>query len=139
MLTIPTRVIERVFTRCHRDENGCLVSDYSVGSHGYAQIGWHDDNGHRHMTLCHRVAWIAAFGPIPVELTVDHRCRNRKCIEIADLRLLTNEDNGRGNGNSVKTHCLRGHEFTAENTWLDGHGYRRCRTCAREHRLARAA
>jgi len=30
------------------------------------------------------------------------------------------------------THCLRGHEFTAENTYVSPAGSRRCRTCKRE-------
>lgn len=36
------------------------------------------------------------------------------------------------NGNSVKTHCVRGHEFTTENTRLLPGGGRNCRTCNRE-------
>ena len=31
-----------------------------------------------------------------------------------------------------KTHCLRGHEYTPENTRVDKHGKRYCRTCHRE-------
>jgi hypothetical protein len=31
--------------------------------------------------------------------------------------------------NSAKTHCLRGHEFTPENTYYTPHGSRHCRTC----------
>jgi len=31
--------------------------------------------------------------------------------------------------NAVKTHCHRGHEFTAENTYVDRAGHRKCRTC----------
>lgn len=33
--------------------------------------------------------------------------------------------------NGAKTHCPHGHEYTPENTYLDGRG-RRCRQCARE-------
>jgi Recombination endonuclease VII len=32
-----------------------------------------------------------------------------------------------------KTHCKRGHEFTPENTRLDGRGSRCCRACANMH------
>lgn len=32
--------------------------------------------------------------------------------------------------NRDKTHCPRGHEYTAENTYPGGHG-RRCRACAK--------
>ena len=36
----------------------------------------------------------------------------------------------------LKTHCLRGHEFTEENTWLRIDGARCCRACARERMRA---
>lgn len=37
----------------------------------------------------------------------------------------------RNNGayNRVKTHCIRGHKFTPENTYVDKHGWRYCRAC----------
>lgn len=34
------------------------------------------------------------------------------------------------------THCSRGHEFTPENTRLDRHGWRHCRTCMKAHSKA---
>jgi hypothetical protein len=35
--------------------------------------------------------------------------------------------------NGLRTHCIRGHEFTADNTRFDKHGRRYCRVCLREH------
>jgi hypothetical protein len=37
-----------------------------------------------------------------------------------------------------KTHCKRGHRFTAENTYYAPDGQRRCRTCLREAQPPRA-
>lgn len=38
-----------------------------------------------------------------------------------------------------QTHCKRGHEFTPENTYVYGDGWRMCRTCTRiRHAEARA-
>jgi WhiB family transcriptional regulator, redox-sensing transcriptional regulator len=37
-----------------------------------------------------------------------------------------------------KTHCKRGHRFTAENTYYTPDGHRRCRTCLREAQPIRA-
>ena len=37
-----------------------------------------------------------------------------------------------------KTHCKRGHPFTAENTYYTPDGQRRCRTCLREAQPPRA-
>lgn len=91
---IPTRVIERVRTNVTATESGCLISNYSTGSHGYAQIGWNEGD-FRTVTVAHRVAWIGEHGPIPDGLTVDHLCKQRKCVNIAHLRLLTNYENAR--------------------------------------------
>lgn len=33
--------------------------------------------------------------------------------------------------NGTKTHCTRGHEFTAENTYVSPEGFRMCRKCKR--------
>lgn len=129
-MTIPDRVIERVRSRVVAGPGDCHTSTYSTGSHGYAQIGWHDE-GKRIVTLCHRVEWIACWGEIPEGMTVDHICRNRRCVNPWHLRLLTNVDNATNNGNRHKTHCIRGHEFTVENTWVNYRGWRRCRACAR--------
>lgn len=93
----PERVITRLWSRYREDGKGCWVSGYSTGSHGYAQIGW-TDQGERRLWLAHRIAWFASNGPIPDGLTVDHLCRERKCINPAHLRLLSNWDNARRNG-----------------------------------------
>jgi WhiB family transcriptional regulator, redox-sensing transcriptional regulator len=38
-----------------------------------------------------------------------------------------------------KTHCKRGHRFTAENTYYTPDGHRRCRTCLRDAQPVRAS
>lgn len=130
-MVIPERVQQRYLDSLHA-EGECLVSSYSVGSHGYAQVGWHQD-GRRVMHLGHRIAWFIAHGELPANgLTVDHLCRNRRCGRIDHLRLLSNVENARLNGNAVKTHCKRGHAFSDENAYRDGKGHRRCRACAKQ-------
>lgn len=94
-IVIPQRVAERAATRCVRDANGCLVSTYSTASHGYAQIGWQDQSG-RHVVLCHRAAWVHHHGvQIPDGMTIDHLCKNRRCVNPDHLRLLSNFENAR--------------------------------------------
>jgi hypothetical protein len=124
---IPPRVVARLLSNVEQ-AGDCLVSKYSTGSHGYSQIGWHVE-GRRVMGLGHRVAWIAARGPIPDGLTVDHVCRNRRCINVAHLRLLTNVENARDNGMARRQHCPAGHPYSEENTYHDPAGHRRCRAC----------
>lgn len=94
-LIVPQRVIDRVMNKVLKgSEDGCHISLYSVASHGYAQIGWHED-GVTRGTLAHRVAWISEHGPIPHGMTIDHTCKTKRCINIKHLRILDNFENGR--------------------------------------------
>ena len=132
-MAAPQRVIERYLASLS-SEGACLVSSYSVGSHGYTQIGW-SESGRTMMVLGHRVAWEHHRGPIPNDMTIDHICRNRRCGRIEHLRLLSNVENARSNGNAIKTHCKRGHR----NWRTDGKGHRRCVTCQDEANARRYA
>lgn len=136
----PERVVRRLASRVVAGPDGCVISTYSTGSHGYSQIGWQVD-GAKFMRLGHRVAYEAVYGPIPDGMTVDHICRNRRCINWLHLRLLSNRVNATLNGNALKTHCKHGHEYTKENTDLRRHGngrlHRYCRACRAASNAAR--
>lgn len=84
--------------------------------HGY---GIHPVNGVR--VRAHRIAVTLVRGPVPLNLTVDHLCRNRRCVNPDHLEVVPNKENIlRGDSptaiNARKTHCKHGHEFTPENT-----------------------
>jgi WhiB family redox-sensing transcriptional regulator len=44
-----------------------------------------------------------------------------------------------GHPQASKTHCKRGHRFSAENTYYTPDGHRRCRTCLRQAQPVRAS
>jgi hypothetical protein len=83
--------------------------------------------------LAHRFAYEALVGPIPEGMTIDHLCRNRRCVNPAHLEPVTNEENLRRSPlvNAQKTHCKSGHELTPDNIRPNGRG-RQCIRCARE-------
>jgi hypothetical protein len=90
-----------------------------------------------------RFSYELLVGPMPEGLEPDHLCRNRACVKSvsdehgpAHLEPVTRRENTlRGESpsakNARKTHCVRGHEFTAENTYVGKNGNRACRTCVR--------
>jgi hypothetical protein len=90
----------------------------------------------RKMELAHRVAYRIFVGDIPEGLTVDHLCRNRKCVNPAHLEAVSRKDNTlRGVGptavNAGKDVCASGHPFNADNTYFRPTGNRDCRACGR--------
>lgn len=79
----------------------------------------------------HRYAWTVERGPIPAGMTVDHLCRNRACVNVEHMELVTRAENVmRGMAPSIVAWrtgmCQRGHP-------LDGVSgkQRYCRTCRR--------
>lgn len=87
--------------------------------------------------LAHRLSFFIHYGSIDSTLVIDHKCRNRFCVNPAHLRNVPQKLNATENSsgvtaiNKAKTHCKRGHEFTPENTQIKKKG-KRCATCHRE-------
>jgi HNH endonuclease len=87
----------------------------------------------------HVWAYEHLIGPVPIGMELDHLCRNRGCVDPSHTQPVPHRINVlRGIGlaaqNACKTHCIRKHEFTPENTYQERNGeqFRRvCRTCRR--------
>lgn len=87
----------------------------------------------------HRWAYQTFKAPIPAGFDLDHLCRNPGCVNPAHLEPVTTRTNiNRGRRyNAEKTHCIRGHAFTPENTRIGKRGNRICRRCKALHANAR--
>jgi hypothetical protein len=107
-----------------------------------------NDEGYGHIYLpgfgdvrSHRFAYMQLIGDIPDPLVPDHLCRNRACANVGHLEIVTvAENNLRGlkSGPPLKTHCIYGHEFTPENTYVvPTTKYRQCVACRKRRDDAR--
>lgn len=82
----------------------------------------------------HRVSVHLLDGSVDPTKTVDHTCRNRKCVARSHLEVVTFVENVlRGEGptavNARKTHCVNGHELSGSNLGIQHGRYRMCRAC----------
>lgn len=113
----------------------CWIGDLSLNPKGYALWTCRELGENR----AARVSHLLYVGPIPDGYEVDHLCRNRACVQPAHLEAVDHTENMRRalrdnpdafSVNRRTTHCLRGHEWTEENTYHrpDGKG-RQCRKC----------
>lgn len=82
------------------------------------------------------VAWELLIGPCPNGLVPDHLCQNRRCVNVGEhIEWVTYQENIlRGYSsparNARKTHCLKGHAFTLENTLsIPSRAGRICKIC----------
>lgn len=113
--------------------SGCWLWDGSRDSKGYGQ--YRDPETNRNLRA-HRVCYEFNVGPIPDGMELDHKCRNRACVNPDHLEPVSHHVNTlRGIGpsavNAVKTHCPKGHKYGTDRTRINPNGSRHCRECDR--------
>ncbi len=109
-------------------------------------IGAANANGYGHfmerlgkMTTPYRYSYERFIGPVPEGLTIDHLCRNRRCVNPEHLEAVTQGVNVLRSPlaapavNARKTHCDHGHQITEEHQVyrVVGKNGRICRECAK--------
>lgn len=124
------KALQRVL-RDAREASGCWVPALKPDRKGYIRAKVEGRS-----VFVHRLAYLVMCGAIPEGMTLDHLCRNPGCCNPAHLEPVTVAENIRrgtqGQAQASKTHCVRGHEFTVENTYRPpGKNERACRECQR--------
>jgi hypothetical protein len=102
--------------------NDCILSNIGLTEKGYCRTSF---DGVR--MYSHRYWYIKSKGEIPEGLVLDHLCRVRNCINPEHLEAVTAKVNTQRGIYATKTHCIKGHEYTPENTYTGRQ--RRCRIC----------
>jgi hypothetical protein len=134
---------ERFWPKVNRDGDGCWLWNARLFTQtGYGLFTVRCDDGKWRPTTAHRVSYQLTVGPIPDRFHVDHLCRVRPCVRPEHLEAVTQRENVlRGDGLSAiaarRDCCVKGHPYTAENTYIRPAGHRECRACARENDMRR--
>ena len=108
---IEQQVINR-FNSFYKNVGECKIWIKFLNKDGYGSFYFK-----KKLRRAHRFSYYLNFGDIKDGMVVDHICKNRSCVEISHLRLVTRKQNSLENSNSVgavnakKTHCKYGHIF----------------------------
>jgi hypothetical protein len=113
--------MERFWRKVEKTET-CWNWLGALNDAGYGRIGYNAKVGY-----AHRFAYELLVGPIPEGLTIDHLCRNRRCVNPDHLEPVTQGDNVRRR--PFKTECKHGHAYDEKNTYVLTNGRPACRKC----------
>jgi hypothetical protein len=130
---------ERFFDKVEITEGGCWIWRGAKDRAGY---GFFSVGGK--LVRVHRWAYEHFKGPIPEGKVLDHyKCQTPSCTNPDHTEPVTDYINSlRSSNPNFVAHregrCMRGHEFTEENTIKDRRGRKRCRICQNEWNKAAA-
>jgi hypothetical protein len=130
MSQVRTELITRFWDKVDKTD-GCWLWKEHVSPTGYCnfRVG-------KTKEYSHRFAWeISNNAKIPKDMTVDHLCKIRHCVNPNHLEIVSRGENAlRGDGpcakNLRKKLCKRGHELTSY-VRDDNKKYRACRVCCK--------
>lgn len=108
------------------DDSDCWEWLGQLNTNGYgvvylSRIECNEPN--RRLKMAHRIAYEFMVGPIPHTLTIDHLCKNTRCVNPRHMEPVTRGENTlRGNTtsakNKMKVYCPKGHMYSESNTYL---------------------
>ena len=99
-------------------------------------LGTHNKGGYGLFWPTNRATWPAHRYMFSIEnnnliadMEIHHTCNNPGCVNPYHLEQVTKQYNMSQGKKAQQTHCINGHEFTYENTYIKPNGCRNCKTC----------
>jgi hypothetical protein len=132
---------QKLLTNRIIDSNGCWLWTGGKQANGYGKIRF----GTGHWTTHRLSLFVFKPGEFSLSENVLHKpeCNNPSCFNPEHLYSGTQTDNMQdriksGNNPELnKTHCIHGHEYTIENTYINKQGHRSCMACRNLHDAGR--
>ena len=126
-MIIPEEMMERLLPKISFEPNtGCWIWCGSMFAQGYGQIRV----GNK-LIKAHRFVYETSRHKIPSGMAIDHKCRNKYCVNPDHLEVVTPGENTR-RANVMRerpSQCPAGHNYDHENTYVYKDGTRHCRKC----------
>ena len=125
--------LERFETK-YEIADDCWLWTANANAEGYGRF-WFDGK----LGYAHRWSYLHYVGPIPDGLTVDHLCRQPRCVNPDHLDAVPQGENNRRvwrtnvERGEVASECKNGHPITLESTYVDPQGQSSCRRCKAAH------
>jgi hypothetical protein len=135
-MSVEERLTERFFAKAREGKSGCWNWTGALSESRNRRFYGSFWCGGR-MVRAARFAYERFNRKIPVGLTVDHLCRNTRCVNPDHLEAVTHKENClRGTGvsaiNARKSCCPKGHPYSGSNLVVaKGRHNRKCRVCLR--------
>ncbi len=123
---VTIRAERRFWRKVKVSETGGWLWTASTDKDGYGvfSIG-------RQSLRAHRFAFGLRHGDPAAAVQLHHLCEQPGCVNPDHMVLLSAKAHKHAHTDQI-THCVRGHAYTQENTYLRQNGMRGCRACARQ-------
>jgi len=92
----------------YRREGSCFIWTRYINAKGYPVSGGGWANRRGLSILAYKSSWEEFNGKVPAGHTLDHKCRNRKCINVAHIECVPHYENvRRGNKTKITSEAVR--------------------------------
>ncbi len=123
----PSNTAYALMDYVYEDElTNCWVWIGAVAQNGYSKV-----TVNYRTTSAHRFIYEQLVGIIPEGLQIDHKCRNKLCVNPEHLEAVTCKVNMERRSVLI-TECKYGHPLSGDNLYICPQGKRGCKTCRRE-------